>query len=270
MGFVMPVRKCALCLQMRELCDSHVIPAGFYRILRAGAARGNDPVLVHKTTAFLSSDQARAHLLCTDCENRFNRGCEDWVLRNCWRSSTHFPLHAALTNVKALFDDGDICAYAGKTVPGVDTDKLIYFGLSVFWRASACASRLGRVEEERLRLGPYENALRIHLLSAPGQSPAGVALLVTLSKTLDELHNQAVVIPYLYRKAEYRHYKFVVPGLTFDMFLGKVIPRSYQNACSTRRGWLYMSTGGDVGKLKLMETMAKRAERKGKLAATPT
>ena len=32
-------------------------------------------------------------------------------------------------------------------------------------------------------------------------------------------------------------------------------------------GWLYMSTGGDAGKLKLMETMAKRAERKGKLAA---
>ena len=57
----MPVRKCALCLQMRELCDSHVIPAGFYRILRVGATRGNDPVLVHKTTAFLSSDQARAH-----------------------------------------------------------------------------------------------------------------------------------------------------------------------------------------------------------------
>ena len=265
----MPVRKCALCLQMRELCDSHVIPAGFYRILRAGATRGTDPVLVHKTTAFRSSDQARSHLLCSDCENRFNRGCEDWVLKNCWRSSTSFPLHAALMSDKALFDDGDICAYAGKTVPGVDVDKLIYFGVSVFWRASARAPRLGRVKEERLRLGPYENALRIYLLSAPGQMPAGVALLVTLSKTLDELHNQVVVMPYLYRKAEYRHYKFVVPGLAFDMFLGKVIPRSYQNACSTQQGWLYMSTRGDVGKLQLMETMAKRAERKGKLAAKP-
>ena len=215
----MPVRKCALCLQMRELCDSHVIPAGFYRILRVGATRGNDPVLVHKTTAFLSSDQARAHLLCSDCENRFNRGGEDWALKNCWRSSTSFPLNAGLTSVKALFDNGDICAYAGKTVPGVDVGKLIYFGASVLLRASVCAARLGRVEEKRLRLGPYENALRIYLLSASEQMPAGVALLVTVTKTLDELHNQVVVMPYLYRKADYRHYKFVVPGLTFDMFL---------------------------------------------------
>ena len=29
----MPVKKCALCLETRELCDSHFLPAGFYRIL---------------------------------------------------------------------------------------------------------------------------------------------------------------------------------------------------------------------------------------------
>lgn len=226
MGFVMPVRKCALCLQIRELCDSHVIPAAFYRILREGTKRGNDPVVVHKNTALFSSDQARAHLLCSDCKDRLNRGCEDWVLRNCWRSSTSFPLHAALTSVQALFDDGDIRAYAGKMVPGVDVGKLIYFGASVFWRASVCASRLGRIEEQRLRLGPYENALRIYLLSGSEQTPAGVAMLVTVTKTLDELHNKVVAMPYLYCKAAYWHYKFVVPGLTFDMFLGKVIPES--------------------------------------------
>ena len=150
---------------MRDLCDSHVIPAGFYRILRAGETPGQDPVLVHKTTAFVSSDQARAHLLCSDCEDRFNRGGENWVLKNCWRSPATFPLHAALTTAKVLFDDGDICAYAGKTVPGVDVDKLIYFGASVFWRASVCTSRLGRVKEERLRLGPYQNVLRLYLLA---------------------------------------------------------------------------------------------------------
>ena len=90
--------------------------------------------------------------------------------------------------------------------------------------------------------------------------------MVTVTKTLGELHYQVGVMPYLYRKAEYRHYKFVVPGLTFDMFLGRVVPRSYRNACTTRRGWLYMSAGGDAGKLELMETMARRAERRGKLA----
>lgn len=44
---------------------------------------GEDPVLVKKSTAFVSSAQARAYLLCEECERRFNDGGEDWVLKNC-------------------------------------------------------------------------------------------------------------------------------------------------------------------------------------------
>lgn len=32
----MVVGKCALCEKTRELCDSHLLPAGFYRITREG------------------------------------------------------------------------------------------------------------------------------------------------------------------------------------------------------------------------------------------
>ena len=76
----MPLGKCALCLEAGELRDSHFLPAGFYRILREGAPTAN-PVFVNKMSAIMSSAQARAHLLCAECERRFNDGGEDWVRR---------------------------------------------------------------------------------------------------------------------------------------------------------------------------------------------
>ena len=45
----MPVKKCALCLETRELCDSHFLSAGFYRILHDESEINKNPVLVNKT-----------------------------------------------------------------------------------------------------------------------------------------------------------------------------------------------------------------------------
>jgi len=42
---------------------------------------GEDPVLVNKSAAFVSSAQTRAHLLCGEFEHRFNDGGEDWARR---------------------------------------------------------------------------------------------------------------------------------------------------------------------------------------------
>ena len=261
----MVVGKCALCEKTRELCDSHLLPAGFYRITGEGETPNKHPVRVNKTAAVYSSDQARAHILCSECEDRFNREGEDWVLKNCWRSPTNFPLHSALAAVDALFDDRGFRAYEGKKVSGVDIDKLTYFGASIFWRASVFPSHFGKVEEQRLSLGPYQNALRLYLLGKTG-IPDGVVLLVTLSKALSDIYNRVVMMPYLFRKLEYRHYRFVVPGLRFEMLFGKMIPGSLQGGCSARRGCLYMSEDGDAGMLNTMEIMVKTAKSKGKLA----
>ena len=54
-------------LETRELCDSHFLPAGFYRILGESEIDKN-PVRVNKTVAVQSSAQARAHFLCSECE----------------------------------------------------------------------------------------------------------------------------------------------------------------------------------------------------------
>jgi hypothetical protein len=73
----MRIGNCALCSDASDLQDSHFLSAGFYRIIRDGATPTENPVLVNKTTAFLSSAQARTHLLCSKCKGRFNAGGED-------------------------------------------------------------------------------------------------------------------------------------------------------------------------------------------------
>jgi hypothetical protein len=265
----MPVGQCALCLETRELRDSHFLPAGFYRIIREGATPMDNPVLVNKTTALMSSAQTRTHLLCAECEERFNKGGEDWVLKNCWRSPTNFPLHSALMAATPFVDEKGFRSYEGKKVSSVEIDKLAYFGASIFWRASVHDWRVGKETDQRISLGPYQNALRLHLLGKTGM-PDGVVLLVTLSKALDDMHNRVSVMPWFFnRTPEYRSYKFIVTGLTFQMFFGMQIPKPTRRICSARHGFLYMSEDRDADLLKTMAVMAKRAEGKGKLAKEP-
>lgn len=258
----MPVGKCALCWKTRELCDSHLLPAAFYRILNKG-----EVVVVDKDkTAVLTSAQARAHLLCSDCEARFNSGGEDWVLKNCWRSRTQFPLHSALTTAIPFSSRNGARVYRGRAVSGIDMDKLTYFGMSVFWRASVCNPQFGKFKRERrLRLGPYEKAIRLYLLGTTGM-PEGVVLYVAVSTPLDELQNAVVIMPYLSRKQEYRIYQFAVAGMRFHMLCGRMVPRPLQDqSCSGRLGYLYMNDGIEEGILKSARAMVKRAQPKGKL-----
>ena len=90
------------------------------------------------------------------------------MLKNCWRSPTNFRLHSALTRVDVLLDDKGFRVYEGKKVPGVEIDKLAYFGASIFWRASVHTWPLGNTPDPRLSLGPYRNALRLYLLGKTG------------------------------------------------------------------------------------------------------
>ena len=262
----MPIGKCALCWTTGELCDSHLLPAGFYRILNKG-----EVVVVDKDkTAVLTSTQASAHLLCADCEERFNREGEDWVLKNCWRSRTRFPLHSALTTSTPFYDKNGARVYKGREVSGIDINKLTYFGLSVFWRASVYNPHFGRVKgQRRLHLGPYKNALRLYLLGTKAGMPDDVVLYVAVSPRLDELQNTVMAMPYRSSKQRYHIYQFAVPGIRFHMLCGRMIPKPMQSrSCSGRLGYLYMNEGIEDGILKSARIMVNRAEPKGKLRST--
>lgn len=188
------------------------------------------------------------------------------VLKNCWRSPTDFPLHSALIGATPFVDEQGFRSYEGKKIPGVEIDKLAYFGASIFWRAAVRSWMVGKEKDPRLPLGPYQEALRLYLLGKTG-IPDGVVQLVTLSAVLDELHNRVSAMPWLFeRKPEYRSYKFMVTRFTFHMFFGMMIPKPIRRICSARHGFLYMSQDRDSDLLKTMGVMATRAERKASSA----
>ena len=94
-------------------------------------------------------------------------------------------------------------------------------------------------------------------------------LLVFLRKDLDWLYNQVVTMPFLSnREPEYQRYKFIVPGLTFDMLFGIRIPKTLRGTCSARSGFLYMSEAIDADTLEMTAFMVNRAESKGKFAGS--
>ncbi|MXZ71325.1 MAG: hypothetical protein F4Z04_07445 [Acidobacteria bacterium] len=258
----MPIGKCALCLKTRELCDSHLLPAAFYRILD-----DNEVVVVDKDkTAVLTSAQARAHLLCSDCEARFNRGGEDWVLKNCWRSPKRFLLHSALATAIPFSDKNGARVYKGRQISGIDIEKLTYFGLSVFWRASVCNPHFGRVKRQhQLRLGPYQDPLRLYLLGTT-RMPKDMVLCVAISAYADELQNTIIAMPYLSSKQRYHIYQFAVPGIRFHMLCGRMVPEQFKShCCSARLGYLYVNERIEDGILKTVRVMVEQAEPKGKL-----
>ena len=90
---------CALCREMRDLCDSHYLPKSVYRIInKSHEPHDSSPVIVDVPgqAAFHSNRQLRKHLLCLDCEGRFSRHGENIVVPQCCHGEGKFALRDAM------------------------------------------------------------------------------------------------------------------------------------------------------------------------------
>jgi hypothetical protein len=226
---------CRLCLQTKELRDSHFLPRGSYKPLRTPKV---NPFVVNPNFQGPTSAQVRAHMLCGACEHRLNQRGEDWVLRNCWRTDTSFPLRDALDAATPVTSRPPYEAFAGASIPGVDVDKLAYFGASMFWRACLRGwRRVGGHAPLPLELGPYEEELRLFLLDkAP--FPVDVVLVVGLGvSTAPVPHRGIAILPWTKLRdpvTRHYHHRFVMAGLAFELFTGHGIPSDWRALCAVR------------------------------------
>jgi hypothetical protein len=124
-----------LCSNDRELLESHFVPKALYRLVRAGT-KGAHPVLVSAEERRQTSRQAVQTLLCADCEKRFDRNGENWVLRHCYRGRGIFRLRELLSQALAVHTSEEETIYSAHAVQGLEVDSLVYFCASVVWRAS--------------------------------------------------------------------------------------------------------------------------------------
>ncbi len=263
----MPKGTCRLCLAKDvELCDSHFVPAGFYKIAFDETQDIPHPVVISPGASVLSSAQATDYLLCADCEDRFNKNGEGWILKHCWKDETYFPIFDILRAAgPSPTSEPKFLVYDVTKIPAIDLDTLVYFGASIFWRAAMHQWRLLRPNPTKLELGPLEEKLRAYLMGGP--FPRNPVMIIVVNSGKERMRNMMMQFPFLATKErKFNQYRFTVPGFTFQMFTGYDIPDDLRALCSVRSRQIYQAPDADYVNMKNSLAMVQKAPRKGSLA----
>jgi hypothetical protein len=214
------IGTCALCLKEDTgLCESHLLPKALYRWIQRSmkGEKNSNPVIITARQATTKSFQISEYLLCPECEDLLRLGGEEWVLKNGYRGGGGFSLQSALSKARPLAELDKASVIDGRTVPDVDVDQLVYFGISVFWRASA--RKWDALDHSiELSLGPYREKLRRFLLRKEA-FPEQAVLMVCVSAAPTRLFG--ATFPYSNRVNGIWQHRFSLPGMAFWLHLGR-------------------------------------------------
>jgi hypothetical protein len=107
--------QCKLCLKTKVLRRSHLVPRGLYEMSRDPKAKRPDPVLMTRRVAVRTNRQIEDYVLCGDCEQRFNKNGEDWILRHV-DNGKDFPLLQTLNLAMPFRATPGIVVFSGAAV----------------------------------------------------------------------------------------------------------------------------------------------------------
>jgi len=129
---------CKLCLKTKPIHKSHFMPSALYPKHRkpSYATRHSSGPLDSKER------QVKSHLLCFDCEQRFDSNGEAEVLHWINPKGKQFRLAERLAVALPRHftpEDRDQSAlrFSGDDI-GVNMDKFAYFAISIVWRGAVC------------------------------------------------------------------------------------------------------------------------------------
>lgn len=260
----MPVGVCRLCENTRDLRDSHLLPKALSKLLttfaQAAGESNTNPITITPSVAVQTSRQVTDYVLCSECEDLLNRNGEKWVVANCFRGDYVFPLRSALEIASPVSTDDKhgVKLFDGKKLAGVNCPKLVHFGAGVFWRAAAhrWSATLGR-----LNLGRYEGQLR-RFVNGDSPWPTDVVLFVSVNSEPDAGANENMMFPFQEReKDRYHRFMFVIPGITFQLLVGKEIPKNLRDAATSTHEQIYLTR--EHRALTYMERLRRKATPKG-------
>jgi hypothetical protein len=231
---------CRLCENNKELRSSHLMPSAFYNhILKSS---GKPPISASPTIAVSTSKQIRDYLLCADCEDRFNKRGEKWVLENYPQINGKFPIQEALFQATPFREVGSDKDYNGNLISSIDLNKLTYFATSIFWRAAAHNWQYLKNQSDKLSLGLYEEMLRQYLLDQ-AQFPKDVVLSIYISPSAN--YQDGVIFPHTYRTKPFHAHGFSIPGVLFALSVGKAIPIEAKQECAIHSNILRLTLWSD-------------------------
>jgi hypothetical protein len=193
--------KCRLCSKEQELKESHLLPRSISVLLRRNSTSKNpNPLFISDTVTAQTQSQFKDYLLCSGCEQRFSDRGESWVVGNCYRGENNFPLREQILRLPAILESQSphIIVYSASQAPAIECDKLLYFALSVFWRAAVYDWSIRDCRQGvRTFLGPYELRVQDFLLDrAP--LPESMALNIRIGSP--DRHTGGVMLPLHYNQ----------------------------------------------------------------------
>ncbi|MDO8588491.1 MAG: hypothetical protein Q7T82_15800 [Armatimonadota bacterium] len=242
---------CKLCRTYSELRESHFIPKAAYRIIERTA--GSPPVVVKPEITIQKNEQMKDYILCADCEERFNKNGEDYVMRYCYTGEKGFRLKDLIDATEPIACHDGLKLYSASGIPEIDVEKLTYFISSVMWRGSAHRWKSGRDVRANPSLAKYEEELRKYLLGE-ADFPKNAAVWINIVPDSEKW--ALVANPYGGRLKEFWHYNFPFLGILFWFFLGKRMPLVMRTYCSFRSEQKFIMVGDKASDM-IMRDCAK-------------
>jgi hypothetical protein len=218
---------CRLCGSETILCKSHYLGKALYRLI----SKTSTPIGLTRKIIAKTPRQVLKHLLCSVCEDRFNkygeRAAFDLINRgdrfsllDRMRTSPHFPR------------EHPFLEFSGRDL-GIDTEQLGYFTLSVLWRGSVTSWRTLKGQSTSIKLGAYEERIRKYLLGETA-FPHGAYVIVTACT--DRESQEMILFPWevTLKDQEYSMFEILIRGIWFRIVLGTSVPAGLSGLCAVR------------------------------------
>jgi hypothetical protein len=215
-------------------------------------AKGVEPPVhigVNHRKPLKSSPQIKDYLLCEGCEDRLRRKGESWMTANGYHADGSFRLRDAALKKGAVFrgEEGTFI-YETRGNPAIKMRQLVYFCMSVFWRAGAHTWRLGK-DTIHLELGPYRESLRLFLLNE-GSLPDELCLIVRMASV--GYFGRTLGLPISEKHGAFRGHHFTACGISASLYVGKMIPEYFLIQSAFPKGILTINKHFDNKQLRLV------------------
>ena len=219
---------CVLCDKDKPIRKSHLISKAIFNLVRDDVG-----VLLSRSdqkTTTITDRQIVARMLCGECEQLFGRKGEYLCIPLLLQKDSSFPLYDLIQREIRIPNN----QYGNWVDPenlsnAINVDSLLYFAISLFWRASAgnwpmpAKSYMGALGKK------YEKLLKEFLL---GKSELHKNVLVTYAIDNDHFPLPLIKLPDSIKKAGFRMHWLMLPGVHIVMFVGN--QRSFWGEMATK------------------------------------
>jgi len=215
----MPVGICAMCLEEKKLCMSHLLSKKIYPLCRTDQF---EPVAVNTKVMRPTVKQTKAYLLCEACEGNLSKNGERITVPLLSRFGGPFPLYERLIKLKPIQVTESMSVYAVADNPEIDVSKLIHFGMGIFWKASVHSFGSGS-DSHRIDLGEDSEALRLFLR---GEAPLPNHIALAVAVESGSIRYPAMIDPFPGDNQDFMNYFFYVPGMQMQIYIGDGVRES--------------------------------------------